>query len=357
VACVIGGLALFRGGGGLGTGARQPSYPSAPDYQAPTRTPRPPTTRQPEQAYPTQSPTDSPSWTEPTVTQRPWPTATPRPWPTATSETIHGFAGLPPEGYIPGGTLEDCWYSEVICVAVIDSGVDEIGNLVGRLLPGKDYNEQNDTSDRYPGGHGTWVAQRIIGQAPQAWIIPIALSNISDVDDAILWSLSWVDIINVSRWGWLSSCDNPSDNLYQALEVAYARNVPVFASARNLGASGQYALTECPHVIGVGAINDGVISYNTDQQVSFISHDQGGTSYATGYATGYAASMFLDYPMIWDYIGGSTPDDLLDAMLCRAAAGLAPGIEPVPSRGMLEHCRLACDLVWCPGFGDAMGGD
>jgi len=354
--CVIGGLAMFLGGGGLGTPSRQPSYQSAPDYQAPTRTPRPPATSQPEQAYPTQSqyqePTEAPSWSEPTATPQLYSsTATSRPLATAT-------LAQPSQQYaLAGVSLADCAREDVVCVAVIDSGVDVVGNLVGRVLSGKDFYGRNDTSDLRPNGdyHGTTVAQEVISVAPGAYIIPVK-ARWGLVDEAITWSHhNNADIINISMHGSYSACENV--NLFNAIDNARFMGVPIFGAATcgwdaNLSQctlTGRMAPADCEMITGVGAIFGDQIRYNTDQYVVYEVYGQSAPSWAAGYVSGIAANMLLGYPEIYDVAWPEHVDDeLLTALECRAAAGMAPSLKPMHHRGLLAICEDTCQLDWCP---------
>lgn len=154
-------------------------------------------------------------------------------------------------------------------VAVIDTGVNPVGALSGRLLPGGDFVQQGD-GELDCDGHGTIVAGLIAaspdpttgfaGVAPDAKVLPIRQSSSyygvknakqTDADkvagttgslaDAIEYAVDrGATVINISE----ASCRNPSQDadptVQAAVDYALAKNVVVVAAAGNVDDS-----TEC----------------------------------------------------------------------------------------------------------------
>jgi len=134
-------------------------------------------------------------------------------------------------------------------VAVIDSGVNEVPELTGRLDPGGDFTRGccpwgDDTSDT--DGHGTQVAALIAahlnngtgiaGVAPGARIVPIKVCCTTDI---IVDALSWIvdennagSPLNVTN---ISAVYAEDDTIQYRLEQLVAQGGIVVASAGNFG--------------------------------------------------------------------------------------------------------------------------
>jgi len=161
-------------------------------------------------------------------------------------------------------------------VAVIDTGVNAVGDLTGRVSHSEDFTADGDGVDRY--GHGTFVAGLIAGTgstavgvrgvAPEARIISLKIagrdgsSDITHVMAALQWAVSFkdvygIDVVNLSL-GTDSEQDYRIDPLNMAVERAWAAGLTVVVSASNRGpASGTVTKpADDPWVITVGSSAD-----------------------------------------------------------------------------------------------------
>jgi serine protease AprX len=165
---------------------------------------------------------------------------------------------------------------EGIGVAVIDTGVNPVGDLAGRVVHSEDFTADQDDVDHY--GHGTFVAGMIAGTgstgvgvrgiAPDARIIALKIAgrngaaDITHVLAAIQWAVSFKDVygirvINLSL-GTDSTQDYRVDLLNLAVERAWANGIVVVVAASNRGpdAGTISKPADDPFVITVGAAND-----------------------------------------------------------------------------------------------------
>jgi serine protease AprX len=161
-------------------------------------------------------------------------------------------------------------------VAVIDTGVNAVGDLAGRVSHSVDFSGEGDGVDRF--GHGTFVAGMVAGTgatgvgvqgtAPDAHIISVKIAgedgsaDVTHVLAAIQWAVSFkdvydIDVINLSL-GTDSTQDYRLDLLNLAVERAWANGIVVVVSASNRGpASGTVSKpADDPFVITVGASDD-----------------------------------------------------------------------------------------------------
>ncbi len=240
--------------------------------------------------------------------------------------------------------LEDAWdlitkqgTGQQVVVAVVDSGVDmDHPDLQGRLLPGYDFANHDDTPED-DAGHGTKVCGILgaagnngIGIAGVAWDVNIAImpvkfmklnngettGNLSDAIDAIYYAVDHgAEIINAS-WGFYDQSSALDD------AIAYARNKGVLfvASAGNNGqnndTTGHYP-SNCPYdnVIAVAAMDTdgslasfsnyglktvqimapGVGITTTTINSGYVSN-AAGTSFATPFVAGIAAMVLSQSP-------------------------------------------------------------
>jgi len=162
-------------------------------------------------------------------------------------------------------------------VAVIDTGVDPIGELQGRLRPGfnaTEFVDDGDTSDDF--GHGTMVASIIaartnagngvIGIAPEVSLVPVRActqyllsANCPKlyVQNALDWLLSRVvggeniQVVNMSFGG-----DDGVTYEYQ-LQMLASRGVILVASAGNNGKNGVEAPARVDEVVAVSGVVPG----------------------------------------------------------------------------------------------------
>ncbi|WP_411078011.1 S8 family serine peptidase [Streptomyces sp. cmx-10-25] len=178
--------------------------------------------------------------------------------------------------YLDAMRAEEIWKKSTgkgIKVAVIDSGVNpNTPSLKGKVLKGWDASEtKGDETDDYQ-GHGTSMAELIVGSganggirglAPDAKVIPYRVSdtelqnqqtvNAFDMEEAIKAAVdSDAQIINIS---WAS--DYYSTNTREALQLANEKGKLVFAGAGNNAKKGnklQYPAAY-PEVVAVAAID------------------------------------------------------------------------------------------------------
>ncbi|MDX2294948.1 MULTISPECIES: S8 family serine peptidase [Streptomyces] len=184
--------------------------------------------------------------------------------------------------YLDAMGVEDIWKKATgagIKVAVIDSGVDpDTPSLKGKVLKGWDASEsKGDETDDYR-GHGTSIAELIVGSgaqggirglAPNAKVIPFRVSdtelqneqavNAFDMAEAIKAAAdSDAQIINISM-----ASDYYNEESREAVQYAQAKGKLVFAGAGNNAKSGnkkQYPASY-PEVVAVAATTrDGVVA-------------------------------------------------------------------------------------------------
>jgi serine protease AprX len=175
-----------------------------------------------------------------------------------------------------------------VTVALVDTGVTEVPDLAGRILPVRDdatgktsaclnLSGEPTCSDSY--GHGTFLAGLIagngsssggawMGMAPEADIVSIKIAgqdgsaDVSTVLAAIQWVVSFKDqysirVLNLSL-GTDSTQSYRVDPLNYAVERAWAAGVAVVVSASNRGPVGGSISkpADDPWVITVGAVDD-----------------------------------------------------------------------------------------------------
>jgi hypothetical protein len=149
--------------------------------------------------------------------------------------------------YLTPLRLPEAWASSNgtgVVIAVLDTGVNEVADLAGRVLAGRDI----VNSDAYPAddnGHGTMVAGvaaaatgngvGIAGVAGAARILPVKVldasgaGNDADIADGIAWATDHgATVINLSLGGYGSS-----PVLDAAIAYATSHNVVVVAAAGN----------------------------------------------------------------------------------------------------------------------------
>lgn len=224
--------------------------------------------------------------------------------------------------------LEDAWditegRSSVV-VAVIDGGFAlQHGDLVGNLLPGYDFADNDSNPGLNPGlnmacaGHGTHVAGtvaatfnatwNIIGVAPGVKVRPVRIGKESGPDgcsltnaaiiNGILWAAGQsvgsapvippVDVINMSLGGYTYSAAMDA-----AVQAALSAGVSVVAATGNDGYNDTVAYPAAyDGVIGVGATNrvgDRAYYSNAGQEVDVVApggdtrYDLDGDTYVDG---------------------------------------------------------------------------
>ncbi|HEX5567970.1 MAG TPA: S8 family serine peptidase [Streptomyces sp.] len=206
---------------------------------------------------------------------------------------------------------------EGVTVAVIDSGVEPIPGLEGRLLPGKSFSTADRDVHEDTIGHGTEMAALIAGSgaenglrglAPAAEILPLRTYITNDffrshktLVEAIRYAaVSDAQVINISQS--LSGVSNETRaELQDAINEANERGKLVFAAAGN---DGQRAKRDYPSmlpgVVAVGAVD------KTGKVADFSNHGPhltlsapgvpGGTSQASALASATAALIWSKHP-------------------------------------------------------------
>jgi serine protease AprX len=173
-------------------------------------------------------------------------------------------------------------------VALVDTGVTEVADLAGRVLPvvndrtGQTYacenlSEERDCSDSY--GHGTFIAGTIAGDgtasggrwkgaAPGASILSVKIAgrdgtaDVSNVLAAVQWVVSFRDRYNVRVLNLSLGTDSTQtyarDPLNYAVERAWDAGVAVIVAASNRGPEARTVSKpgDDPFVVTVGAIDD-----------------------------------------------------------------------------------------------------
>ena len=163
-----------------------------------------------------------------------------------------------------------------IGVAVIDTGVNAVGDLAGRVSHSADFTADGDGVDRF--GHGTFVAGLVAGTgatgtgvrgvAPAAHVISLKIAgrngsaDITHVMAALQYAVSFkdvydIDVVNLSL-GTDSTQDTRIDPLNMAVERAWAAGLVVVVSASNRGPDAGTVTkpADDPWVITVGSAAD-----------------------------------------------------------------------------------------------------
>ena len=151
-----------------------------------------------------------------------------------------------------------------VVVAVVDTGVRKVPDLASRVLPGRDFvnNDSNADDDQ---GHGTMAAGVIagsgnngVGIAGICWyckILPVkvldsrGVGSYSDVAEGVRWAADkGADIINLSLGG-----AEDSQVLREAVAYATGRGALVIAAAGNDSSKAPHYPAAIPAVLAVGA--------------------------------------------------------------------------------------------------------
>ncbi|BCJ44376.1 hypothetical protein GCM10010168_11890 [Actinoplanes ianthinogenes] len=168
--------------------------------------------------------------------------------------------------------VPDAWQattgSDAVTIAVVDSGVNPVGDLADKVLPGFDFfNYDNDPADDGKFPHGTVVSSLIAGSADNGtglagvcWkcrILPVKVMGAdgsgydSDIAQGILYAVNHgAQIINMSLGGY-----QYDQVLASAVAYANARGVLVVASAGNENTARKSYPAALPDVLSVGGTN------------------------------------------------------------------------------------------------------
>jgi subtilisin family serine protease len=160
-----------------------------------------------------------------------------------------------------------------VLIAVIDTGVDRVADLGGRVRAGKDYvNNDLDPSD--DNGHGTDVATIAAGTgddntgvAGLCWrcqLLPVKVLDASgsgftsDIAAGIVWATDQgADVINLSLGGPTNSAA-----LTDAIDYAVGQGAVVVAAAGNDGSTSRTYPGATANAIGVAAIDSNDAKYS-----------------------------------------------------------------------------------------------
>ncbi|MEV7025511.1 type VII secretion-associated serine protease mycosin [Kitasatospora sp. NPDC093558] len=216
-----------------------------------------------------------------------------------------------------------------LTIAVIDGGFKfDHPDLVGQLLPGKDFSGSAGGVRMDPKGHGTQMASIIAGTgkgmggkgayglAPGAEILPLKIDNgeeggvtshifLDQIGQAVDYAVDQgAKIINISQ-GTAAVTVSPDDaaKLTSVLARAAAKGSLVFASVGNSAEDGN--LVEypggLPYVVGVGAVDRNLTATAESQQgpqvdlvapgMDIIDACTGATGYCKGHGTSAATAL------------------------------------------------------------------
>lgn len=233
-----------------------------------------------------------------------------------------------------------------VTVAVVDSGVDDIGQLAGRVT-------STDLTQTVPQdcvGHGTEVAAIIAasdrqaqgmpfeGVAPGASILSVKVNNAEQGSPALL-AEGIIDAANFGAGVINVSITTPSDSpeLRSAVAYALSRDAVIVAAGGNdqSGGPGPFYPASYPGVLSVGAVaSNGALASFSDQRSHVAVTAPGvdvtsagptgdqtqlnGTSYATAFVSGVAALVRSRHP-------GLTAAQVVTRIEATADGGTGPG--------------------------------
>ncbi|MFE9041350.1 S8 family serine peptidase [Streptomyces sp. NPDC007818] len=256
--------------------------------------------------------------------------------------------------YLDAMGAEDIWKKSTgagMTVAVIDTGVDpDTPSLKGKVLKGWDAAEaKGDETDDYD-GHGTTIAEIIVGSgaqgglrglAPDAKVIPYRVSNTElqneqtvnafDMSEAIKAAAdSDAQIINVAF-----GSDYYSEEELESVQYAHRKGKLIFAASGNGALKGnkkQYPASY-PEVVAVGATTQGGVVADYSQHGDYIDLaapgsqipgycDKSLTKYCVSDGTSFSAALAsASAALIWSVHPDWTGSQVLRAMFESAGRG------------------------------------
>ncbi|MDX8029799.1 S8 family serine peptidase [Lentzea sp. BCCO 10_0856] len=239
--------------------------------------------------------------------------------------------------------LEHAWERSKgsgVVVGVVDTGVDD-GRpaLAGAVLPGAEFPELG-TGTRDQLGHGTDVAELVVGVAPEAKILPVKLSgNSVEANAAIRWAVDHgARVLNLS----LGSSSTGSFD--EGLRYAADNDVVVVAAAGNAGRDmGVTAPANGPGVLAVSAVGRNK-EFRPDisvagQEVALAAPGDGvtgtgksGTSFSAAIVSGVAALVRAEHPDL-------TAPEVVGLLTSTAEDRGAPGRDPEYGFGVVDPGR------------------
>ncbi|MDI3420762.1 S8 family serine peptidase [Streptomyces luteolus] len=287
-----------------------------------------------------------------------------------------------------------------VTVAVVDSGVDASHpDLVGNVLPGKDFSRPSIGAHKDKYGHGTGMASIIAGHghgagnrsgvmgiAPEAKILPVRAFK----DDKKAMDWTWPDgvryavdqgaeVINLSF-----KDPNQSAGTKGAKAIAYAlaHDVVVVAGVGNDGGTVSSTAT-LPGVVGVTAVDEdlkpwseansgegvvlaapGVDITSATPTTSSGYRKATGTSDATAYVSGIAALLRSKFPDLTagqiinrmvksaDYLGNAPDKETLGYGIARPGTAMRMDIPKGPKEGPLAQAPSGTESKGSPAEGN-----
>ena len=177
-------------------------------------------------------------------------------------------------------------------VAVIDTGINNTGDLAGKVVHSEDFSGEGDNVDHF--GHGTFIGGLIAGSgaasggavkgvAPDVNLIALKIAgrdgsaDITHVMAALQWAVSFKEVFNIRvvnlSLGTDSTQDYRIDPLNRAVEEAWKAGIVVVVSAGNNGpnAGTINKPADDPFVITVGAVRDNTTPSISDDIVPSFS--------------------------------------------------------------------------------------
>ncbi|WP_052684796.1 S8 family serine peptidase [Lentzea aerocolonigenes] len=239
--------------------------------------------------------------------------------------------------------LEHAWQlskGNGVVVGVVDTGVDD-GRpaLAGAVLPGAEFPELGTgTHDQL--GHGTDVAELVVGVAPEAKILPVKLSgNSVEANAAIRWAVDHgARVLNLSLG---SSATGTFDD---GLRYAADHDVVVVAAAGNADRDrGVTAPANGPGVLAVSAVgHDGVFRPDVSVAgaevalaapgVQVTGTGKSGTSFSAAIVSGVAALVRAEHPDL-------TAQEVVGLLTSTAEDRGAPGRDPEYGFGVVDPVK------------------
>ncbi|WP_067496056.1 S8 family serine peptidase [Actinoplanes sp. TFC3] len=229
-------------------------------------------------------------------------------------------------------------------IAVLDTGVDRVGDLTGAVAGGYNYWGMNgDTSDDSEDGHGTAVASLIAGRgndgkgiAGGCWkctIIPVKVLDgdgiglYSDIAKGIVYATNvGAKIINMSLGG-----ESSAKVLSDAVAYANSKGVLVVAAAGNDNSTKKFYPAAYPDVVGVGAT-----ARNSDARAYFSNYNKSGDSWVDLAAPGDVTVMTRSGAYESGWLGTSFASPIV-----AGAAGLIKSAHPDYNNWSLQRALIA----------------
>ncbi len=282
--------------------------------------------------------------------------------------------GLPGADISAVGAWGIAFGSSLVTVAVLDGGVNEHADLVGRLVRGRNFADGDpDATGHMNNNHGTYVAGiaaaiqnngiAIAGVSPNARIMPVRVFNDwgigfeAEVSSGLVWAAdNGADIINMSL-GFGPSAS--TGLLHDAVIYAYESGALLVASSGNVMTQDVLYPAAFDEVIAVGATNntDTIwMNSTTGPELSLVAPGVGvvslmdtpgapdttvcdhGTSASAPFVSGSAALVMSRYPELSGDVVRTilevTADDLGD-----------PGVDDVYGWGRVNAERALAYLA------------